>query len=548
MSPSADQLTPDQLVSVVRAFAGGLRGHEAWLNRLNVYPVPDGDTGTNMARTVDAVVEAIDALGEAPATEAVGEAISRGSLMGARGNSGVILSQILRGIAEACAAAPAIDGTVIATALENARDGAYKAVVRPVEGTILTVAAAAAEGAGRARGRALAEVVFSARHSAADALERTPEMLPVLADAGVVDAGGAGFLLFLDALLHVVAGRPMPEAPVVEGPSPAAQAAADEIEGESDLRYEVMFFLEGEDEGIEAFKQRWSEVGDSIAVVGGGGLWNCHIHTDDIGASIEVSLDYGRPKDMRITDLHQQVEEERAQRNEAGDEEEPAPSPDEDATTSVVAVAKGNGLVRILKSLGVAAVVEGGQSMNPSTAELLEAVDSLSAPNVIVLPNNKNIVSVALQINELTEKTVRVVPTTTVCQGLAAMLDFSRDADADSNASAMDAAGGRVQTAEVTRAVRDATSELGPIKEGDYLGLTRDGLRVIERGPVEAAIVLLKQLLDNGGELVTIIEGEDARPGDTDRILDWIRGSFPAVEAEAHQGDQPLYPFLLSVE
>jgi DAK2 domain fusion protein YloV len=303
-----------ELRAVVVGFRDALRAHQEGINRLNVYPVPDGDTGTNMALTVAAVCEEVD--GADADLEAVCKAISHGSLMGARGNSGVILSQVLRGMSGVVRDAGGIDAASAADALTAASTAAYEAVMKPVEGTILTVVREAAEAA-RAKvadGGGLVDVLDAARAQGADALARTPTMLPVLAEAGVVDAGGTGLLLLLDVLLNVADGRPVPEPVEVEAPRIDVLKGHADGDGHgdiSDLRYEVMYLLEAADESIPAFKDVWAGIGDSIVVVGGDGIWNCHIHTDDIGASIEAAIGIGRPTKIRVTDLIEQVEEER---------------------------------------------------------------------------------------------------------------------------------------------------------------------------------------------------------------------------------------------
>src|SRR5687768_3448795 len=340
------------LRAVVLGYRDALEAHKAGINKLNVYPVPDGDTGTNMALTLTAVAEELEPAADDLA--AVCKAISHGSLMGARGNSGVILSQILRGISSVVAEAEGFDGPSGAAALTAASKAAYEAVMRPVEGTILTVVREASEAATAAAddGADLVAVLDAARVRGADALERTPEMLPVLKQAGVVDAGGTGFLLFVDACLNVADGRALPEPPAhlaepdLQGMDTAvADAHHDAV---SDLRYEVMYFLEAPDETIPAFKEVWAGIGDSIVVVGGDGIWNCHIHTDDIGAAVEAAIDCGRPRNIRVTDLMEQVEEERWVRDAAlSPEEEAAREP---VPTAVVAVATGDGIRRIFRS------------------------------------------------------------------------------------------------------------------------------------------------------------------------------------------------------
>src|ERR1700676_4485112 len=357
------RLGPTDLKAVVVGYRDALRIHQDSINRLNVYPVPDGDTGTNMALTLESVVGELNGASE---MAEVCKAISHGSLMGARGNSGVILSQILRGVASRFEATPdGADGGDVAAALVTAADAAYGAVMRPVEGTILTVPRAAADGA--QAGTDLVDVLDRARRAAADALARTPELLPVLADAGVVDAGGAGFVLLLDSFLHVADGRPMPDAPA-DGPAAVMSPRTPPAGGAGtvvDLRYEVMFFLEADDETLPAFRDVWAGIGDSIVVVGGGGLWNCHIHTDDIGAAVEAGIDCGRPRQIRVTDLFEQVEEERWVRDAASAPPGQQEALDQPATTAIVAVATGDGIRRIFHSLGVQRIVAGGQSMNP---------------------------------------------------------------------------------------------------------------------------------------------------------------------------------------
>ena len=538
-----ERLGPDDLKAVVTTYRDALRAHQAPINRLNVYPVPDGDTGTNMALTLESVVAGLDGTSGMPD---VCQAISRGSLMGARGNSGVILSQILRGIADGCREHADVGAPELAKALSSASDAAYAAVMRPVEGTILTVVKAAAGGAATSEG-SLCGMFDAAKAAGATALANTPEQLPVLKQAGVVDAGGAGFQLLLDAFLHVVDGRPLPEpedvesAPAIEY-TPEIDAAHDSV---SDLRYEVMYFLEAPDETVPHFKNVWAGIGDSIVVVGGDGLWNCHIHTDDIGAAVEAALDAGRPRNIRVTDLLEQVEEERWVREAAVPEDEPDLEP---VPTAVVAVATGEGIRRIFRSLGVQQIVSGGQSMNPSTEQLLTAVQAAPADEVVILPNNKNIIPVAEQVDTLTDKTVRVVKTRGIAQGFAALLEYDPESTGDENAKAMEAAAGRVVAGEVTRAVRASTCDLGPIAEGDYLGITDDGIRAIAPALADAVTGLLDVLVTDDHEIVTLIEGEGATAADTRRVTEWVHDNRPDASVEVHHGGQPLYPYLVSIE
>jgi len=528
------------------------------INRLNVYPVPDGDTGTNMALTLESVVNALDDAADAMVDTC--RAIARGSLMGARGNSGVILSQILRGLSEVFGELDSAAAEDLARALRAASRSADSAVSRPVEGTILTVVRAAAEGAEEAagQGKALVDVVERSRSAAADALARTPEMLAVLAETGVVDAGGLGFLLFHDALLHVTTGRPLPGPQ--PHPEPSGVVVADRTGDETgdrtvhypgdeggvgDLRYEVMFFLDTPDDSVPAFREAWEEVGDSIVVAGGDGLWNCHIHTDDIGAAIEAALERGRPHQIRVTDLREQVEEERWVRQGTGTED---PGVSRTVPTAVVVVGSGEGLHAMFRSLGAHCVVAGGQSMNPSTAELLAAVEAAPGEAVVVLPNNKNIVAVAEQVDGLTEKLVRVVRTHAVAEGLAALLEYDPQLAPEDNVGAMSEAARQVAWGEVTRAVRPSSCECGPINEGDWLGISSRRIEAIAPSVTEAVTGLLAAIVSDDHEIVTLIEGEGASDADTERIRSWLAEHHPGVTAEVHHGGQPLYPYLLSAE
>jgi DAK2 domain fusion protein YloV len=552
-----ERLGAAELRSVLRGYRDALRAHQEAINRLNVYPVPDGDTGTNMALTLESVCQELE--GADPGMAATCKAISHGSLMGARGNSGVILSQVLRGMVEVLRDSDGADGPMFASALTAASEAAYGAVMRPVEGTILTVVREAAEGAttaAKSNGAGLRSVVEAAREQGSDALARTPELLPVLKDAGVVDAGGAGFVLLLDVVLHELDGRAVPEPEIASpdaqygGPATQFGDAAHDEHHIGDLRYEVMYFLEAPDETIPAFKDVWAGIGDSIVVVGGDGIWNCHIHTDDIGASIEAALDCGRPRQIRITDLMEQVEEERWVREgvAAGGGVDEPPHVNVPVTTAVVAVATGDGIRRIFHSLGVQRIVTGGQSMNPSTAQLLEAVESAPADEVVILPNNKNIIAVAEQVQSQTQKTVRVVPTRGITEGFAALVSYDPEASSDDNSEEMTEAASNVLAGEVTRAVRDSSSDAGPIHEGDYLGISRDGIVAVNPALDGAAIALLDRLVNDDHEIVTIIEGDGATHASTRALTEWLSEQHPDVTAEVHHGGQPLYPYLLGVE
>jgi len=557
--PVLDVFGAEALRDTVITFRDTMKRHAAGINLLNVYPVPDGDTGTNMSRTLDAVVTELESADRG--LEPTCEAISHGSLMGARGNSGVILSQILRGLVTTLRTSTPGSATKVAAALKAASVASYEAVLKPIEGTILTVVRETADAAQRAAsdGATLAAMLHVARAAGRTALANTPEQLPVLKDAGVVDAGGAGFLLLMDAALHVVDGEPLPEPSETSGPTTEQLEAVSHrasTSGDvdvSELRYEVMFLLNIDDAKSKAFMQAWGEIGDSIVVVGGDGLYNCHVHTNDIGAAIEAPLELGgKPFKIRVTDLFEEMAEEHAQREAqlgATPKRPSAVSALPSVECAVVAVCSGDGLAELFGQMGVQGVVTGGQTLNPSTSELLDAVEHMNSQQIIILPNNKNIIPVANQVNALTKKEVRVVPTCSMPEALAALVAYDPEGDADSNCEAMSEAANSVATGEVTQAVRDTNTDAGAVKNGDWIGLVRgDGVVAIGSTMVQAATSLLNQLMSSDGELLTVITGDLATTRATEEVIAYMSEHFPNVDVEVHAGGQPLYPFLFGVE
>lgn len=560
-------LGAEALRKTIITFRDAVKAHQEGINRLNVYPVPDGDTGTNMGRTLDAVVTELD--GAANDMAATCAAISHGSLMGARGNSGVILSQVLRGLSAKMRERDNADAADFAAALKAASESAYTAVLKPIEGTILTVVRETADAAvtAAAGGADLVSTLRGARDAGRIALDNTPELLPVLKEAGVVDAGGAGFLLFMDSVMNVVSGEPIPEPQVVAGPS-SEQIEALMARGEqsaevdvSELRYEVMFLLNLEDSKQRDFMEAWGKIGDSIVVVGGDGLYNCHVHTNDIGAAIEAPIELGgKPFKIRVTDLFEEVAEEHAEREAAmvaGMTSGATSSPKRPSAVAslpavgcaVIAVCSGDGLAELFGQMGVQGVVTGGQTLNPSTAELLDAVNHMNSSQVVILPNNKNIIPVANQIDALTDKSVVVVPTCSMPEALAALVHYDPEATAESNAQAMNAAISAVSTGEVTQAVRSTKTEAGQVNEGDWIGLVRgDGVVAIGDTAVAAATSLLDHIIGKSGELLTVIAGKDATARMVEEVVAYVSDKHPNVETEVHQGGQPLYPFLFGVE
>ena len=536
-----ETLDSKNLANLMYCFRDALQDHKESLNSLNVYPVPDGDTGSNMVATLNSVVSEIESLEENPELENIIEAISHGSLMGARGNSGVIISQILRGFVSEIKSASrkTIDANLFSEALSAASSAAYEAVGNPVEGTILTVVRETAEAAEKATSEEsdLLPVAEIAREAAKHSLDSTPELLPVLARAGVVDAGGSGFLLMMDSLLHVIDDRSMPEPEVVTVSVDSLILDVHDETSNSGTRYEVMYFLEAPDDLIPDFKKAWSEIGDSIVVVGGENIWNCHVHTNNIGAAVEAGISVGKPYEIRVTDLFEEV----AENHHDHDFADPV-------GCSVIAVANGDGIGEIFRSLGATRIVKGGQSMNPSTADLLEAVEATASEQVIILPNNSNIVAVAEQVDLQTSKTVRVVGTHTVTEGFASLLGYDPEATSDKNQTGMSQASQMVESGEITTAVRESTTEIGEIKKGDFLGLQKGKVTVIAETIVEATKNLLKEMISDEHEIITLVTGEDSNQKETDEITAWVDAEYEVIEVEVHAGGQPLYPYYIGIE
>lgn len=549
--PQTMVLTAEHLKSVLRRFHDRLADYREALNRLNVYPVPDGDTGTNMALTLESVMAEVE-----PATsmDEVAAAMAHGSLMGARGNSGIILSQILRGFAECFEGCEHLGTDELQEALSSASDAAYAAVMRPVEGTILTVvreAAGAARATGTEAGSDVGAFLDRVYRRGLEALERTPELLPVLADAGVVDAGGAGLLLLLAAFVEEVSETEVVLPVSIYDASQIAISSAVPMEGDgggvsgvAGLRYEVMFLLEAEADALDEFREAWSKLGDSIVIVGGDGTFNCHIHTDDIGASIEAGVDAGRPYRIQVTDLLEQAAD-------AAVHESMGFHPLEGVATAplgVVAVAAGAGIIERFRQLGVQAVVTGGQSMNPSTEDLLAAVEAMPAGQAVILPNNKNIVPVAGQVDRLSTKEVLVVPTTSISAGMAAMLGYLPDGDGAAVAAAMTAAAADVVSAELTRAVRGAKVDGRTIEVDDWIGLVDGQVAVVAQDQIGALIELAAEATGEDAELITVMTGEGVEEGAVEALAAWASGAGRVLELEVVEGGQPLYPFLLAIE
>ncbi|MEX1209232.1 MAG: DAK2 domain-containing protein, partial [Acidimicrobiia bacterium] len=540
-------LRAQDLKSILQRYLDRLRQHRDALNRLNVYPVPDGDTGTNMTLTLESVM---DEVRSAETMDQVATALAHGSLMGAQGNSGIILSQILAGLANAFRGSPSLGTAQLVDALGRASVAAYRAVGRPVEGTILTVlreAAEAAQDADTPEGEDLAAFLLRIYQRAEDALNSTPDLLPVLKEAGVVDAGGAGFLLLLVAFLEEVTGEDvvLPEAIFRAAAAQLIPSSVDPDHSVALLRYEVMFLLYADDPAAgDQLRDSWADMGDSIVVVGSEGVWNCHIHTDDVGPAVEAGIALGRPERIKITDLLDQAAEEAFHRA-------PSFSPLPEFAVmevGVVAVAVGDGIVELFRDAGAQGLVVGGQTMNPSVREMLAVVDSTAANTVIVLPNNKNIIPVAEQLDALSSKRVLVVPTRSVPEGLAAMIAYLPGADPDDLVKGMTSAAGSVAWGEVTRAVRDAVTPVGACVEGDWLGVIGGEVALVEHELAPAATRVMDALVAADADMITILTGSDADDATTAALVSHLADGHPEVEVAVIDGGQPLYPYMFGVE
>ncbi len=530
-------------------FKRALLGSLSWLsanqeevNRLNVFPVPDGDTGTNMLLTLQSAVEDVKESGAAEVSK-IAKLASHGSLMGARGNSGVILSQIFRGFARAVEGKSSLTPVELAAAFEEAANAAYRAVNKPTEGTILTVAreaGRAAAGAASSPEATVPDVVAAAAAGARAAVLKTPSQLQILRDAGVVDAGGFGLQLILEGMLRTLeesdAALARPEPPRAQ--TPASQAALDLPEG--GWGYCTEFLIEGIDLDPDVIRTEIESLGNSVLVVGEPELVKVHVHTDEPARVISVAGAYGKLLKLNVGDMSTQHR--RIIESESGAGER---RPNH---VGLVAVVAGRGLVDIFRGLGVDAIVEGGQTMNPSTQDMLTAIESVPYDEVILLPNNGNVVLAAKQVIGLTKKNVHLIETHNVPQGIAAVVAFRPNEPGGENVTAMTAEAERVQTIEVTRAVRDTRSNGLKVKKGDVIGLINDKLEFVGADYPDVVKKALRKLGPESYELVTVYRGVQASDDELATLESEIRSNYPALEVEVQQGGQQHYPFILSVE
>ena len=542
------------LAKMFLAGAKNLESKKEWINELNVFPVPDGDTGTNMTMTIMAAAKEVAGL-ENPTMEALAKAISSGSLRGARGNSGVILSQLFRGFTKAIREVNEIDVPLMAVAFEKAVETAYKAVMKPKEGTILTVAKGASE-----KARELADAgcddltvfIGGVIEHAEYVLSQTPEMLPVLKQAGVVDSGGQGFVEVLHGWQDAFLGKEI-DYSVIEA-APVASAMKVDAQAEADIKFGYcteFIILLSKTFNVKHemdFKEYLESIGDSIVVVADDDVVKVHVHTNDPGLAIQRALKYGALSNMKIDNMrleHQEKIFKEAEKAEAAAKEPEMPKKD----VGFISVSIGEGMNEILKSLGVDYIIEGGQTMNPSTEDMLNAIDKVNADTIFILPNNSNIILAANQAKALVEdKQIIVVPTKTVPQGITAVINYVPDLSVEENLENMTSEIKRVRSGQVTYAVRDTMIDDKEIKCGDYMGIEDKGISAVGTDMFAVTLEMVDHMMDDDMELISIYYGSDVTEEDAAALSDAITDKYPSVDVELQYGGQPIYYYVISVE
>ncbi|OKL37174.1 DAK2 domain-containing protein [Domibacillus mangrovi] len=545
-----------RLAKMVQAGAQHLSANAAMVDALNVFPVPDGDTGTNMNLSMTSGAKETEQNKQMHFGKTA-EALAKGLLMGARGNSGVILSQLFRGFSKAIAGKQEVTAIELAAAFEAGVQTAYKAVMKPVEGTILTVAKDAAK---KAVATAQTEtnvvaVVKALVEEGQASLNRTPDLLPVLKEVGVVDSGGQGLLLVYEGFLAELKGEALPAAlstrqDLIDIVSAEHHKSVQSFMNTKDIEfgYCTEFMVKFDAERLakhpfseEGFRDELSEYGDSLLVISDDEMAKVHIHAEHPGDVLTIGQKYGSLINMKIENMREQhsaiIE---------GSIKEPKQT--EKARYGVVTVAMGAGIAELFKSIGATFVIEGGQTMNPSTEDIVKAIHDSHADHVIVLPNNKNIIMAAEQAAEVSEASVIVIPTKTVPQGLAALIAFNPDGDEQTNKKTMTSAAGDVKTGQITYAVRDTSLDGIDIKKNDFMGLAEGKITVTNQNKMTVVTELLETLLDDESEIVTVIYGQDATETEVEQVVSYIQEKFPDTEVEVHNGQQPLYTFIFSIE
>lgn len=542
------------------AGAANLEAKKEYINELNVFPVPDGDTGTNMTLTIMSAAKEVNAL-EKPDMASIAKAISSGSLRGARGNSGVILSQLLRGFTKEIREYEEIDAAVLARACERATATAYKAVMKPKEGTILTVAKGAAQKAQEMAETTedlevfLSEVIKYAE----EVLAQTPEMLPVLKEAGVVDSGGQGLVEVLHGAFDAFQGKEVDYTAIEAGPAVKMVKPGEQAETDIKFGYCTEFIIMTEkqfsEKDEEEFKAYLESIGDSIVCVADEDVVKVHVHTNDPGLAIQKALTYGQLSRIKIDNMREEHQEKlikdaekaAAAQAEAAAAKEKKKEPRKQV--GFIAVSIGDGMNEIFRELGVDYIIKGGQTMNPSTDDMLTAIDNVNADHIFILPNNKNIILAANQARSLTkDKDILVVPTKTVPQGITAVINYMPEADVDTNFETMQEGIKNVKTGQVTYAVRDTKIDDKVIHEGDIMGIGDQGILSVGQSVEETTKSMLSQMVDEDTELISIYYGQDVLAEDAERLAETIGEKYPDADVDLHSGGQPIYYYVVSVE
>ena len=549
----------DMLAKMFLAGAQNIEAKKEFINELNVFPVPDGDTGTNMSLTIMAAAKEVTSL-QNPKMADLAKAISSGSLRGARGNSGVILSQLLRGFTKAIREEKEIDVIALAAACNRARETAYKAVMKPKEGTILTVASGIAEKASEMAQETddLEEFIPAVISYAEEVLAKTPDMLPVLKEAGVVDSGGQGLLEVIKGAYDAFLGKEIDYSAIAPGAGAGVTKISAEDTADIKFGYCTEFIILTEKEFTEQdeheFKEYLSSIGDSIVCVADDDVVKIHVHTNDPGLAIQRALTFGQLSRMKIDNMREEHQEklirdaENLAKQQAQDAAEKKSS-EPRKPMGFIAVSIGEGINNIFKELGVDYIIEGGQTMNPSTDDMLKAIDEVHADTVFILPNNKNIVLAANQAKHLVEdKEIIVIPTKTVPQGITAIINFMPDADAKTNEEAMLEEVKNVKTGQVTYAVRDTHIDDKEIHEGDIMGIGDHGILAVGSEIRKTTLDMLEQLVDEDSELISIYYGEEVKEKDANELIEQIEELYPDADVDAHFGGQPIYYYVLAVE
>ena len=547
-------INAEMLSKMFLAGAANIEAKKEFINELNVFPVPDGDTGTNMSLTIMAAAKEVTAL-DAVTMEKLAKAISSGSLRGARGNSGVILSQLFRGFTKAIKESKEIDVITLANALDKAKDTAYKAVMKPKEGTILTVAKGIAD-----KGLELAETVDDLEEfipqvidHAEYVLSKTPDMLPVLKEAGVVDSGGQGLLEVLKGAYDAFLGKEIDYSQIAPSTSVNMTKISAETNAEIKFGYCTEFIIMTEKEFTDKdemeFKAYLESIGDSIVCVADDEIVKIHVHTNDPGLAIQKALTYGQLSRMKIDNMREEHEEKLIREAEKMAEEQKAKEKAQQKEFGFIAVSIGEGLNDIFRELGVDYIIEGGQTMNPSTEDMLSAIDQVNAKHVFIFPNNKNITLAANQAKSLVEdKEVIVIPTKTVPQGITAIINFVPDMSAEENEEVMLEEIKKVKSGQVTYAVRDTSLDGKEIHTDDIMGIGDAGIISVGKEIEPTTLEMLAELVDEDSELISIYYGEDVTEDDATALTEKIEELYPDVDVDTHFGGQPIYYYVLAVE